>query len=35
VNVDNEVNEPIGEPNADPAGASVISEPATPQTSGE
>jgi translation initiation factor IF-3 len=27
--------EPIGEPSADPAEASVISEPATPQTSGD
>ncbi|HEX6657019.1 MAG TPA: translation initiation factor IF-3 [Ilumatobacter sp.] len=31
----NEDHEPIGEPSADPAGASVTSEPATPQTSGE
>jgi translation initiation factor IF-3 len=31
----NEDIEPIGEPSADPAEASVISEPATPQTSGD
>ena len=35
VNDDHELNETIGEPSADPAGASVISEPATPQTSGD
>jgi hypothetical protein len=31
----NEDIEPIGEPSADPAEVSVISEPATPQTSGD
>ena len=35
VNDDHEDNQAIGEPSADPAGVSVISEPATPQTSGE
>src|SRR5688572_25833136 len=35
VNIDNDDNDAIGEPSADPAAASVISEPATPQTSGE